>query len=288
MEYCVLGSGSGGNAVLVAEGETKVLIDAGLSARQLTLRLQSIGVEPSDLAAVLLTHEHSDHISGLRVLRKQHRIPVYCQQETVPFLKKSNDPTIIHSGSAFQIGPITFLPFSVPHDARATVGFRMTAGNACLGLATDMGVTTTLIEERLRDLDALIIEANHDATMLWDGAYPWPLKQRIAGRGGHLSNDHCGALLAKVCSPRLRQVTLAHLSEDNNDPAKALDTVAEQLDGWSGDLVAARQDRPQEFRRVTGSPDTAGGNGANAPDGHTCEDTAVYLPTDAPGQITLL
>lgn len=288
MEYCVLGSGSGGNAVLVAEGETKVLIDAGLSARQLTLRLRSIGVEPSDLAAVLLTHEHSDHISGLRVLRKQHRLPVYCQQETVPFLKKCKDLTIIESGSAFQIGPITFLPFSVPHDAHATVGFRMTAGDARLGLATDIGVTTTLIEERLRDLDALIIEANHDATMLWDGPYPWPLKQRIAGRGGHLSNDHCGALLAKICGPRLRQITLAHLSEENNDPSKALDTVAEQLNGWSGELDAARQDRPQNLCRVTGSPGTAGGNGADSPHEDKREDSATYLPTDVSGQISLL
>jgi phosphoribosyl 1,2-cyclic phosphodiesterase len=253
VEYCILGSGSGGNATYVAAGNTKVLIDAGITARQIRVRLAEVGVDAGELDAVVVTHEHGDHISGLRVSEKQYGVRVHCLASTAQRLDITKPTAPIIPGEEFTIGDLTFLPFPVPHDVPA-VGFHIRNGEACMGYATDVGIVTTLMEERLRNVDALVIESNHDVFMLANGPYPAMLKQRISGRGGHLSNAETAKLIGRIRSNRLQRITLAHLSEENNNKRKACATVAGALEGWQGELSAAYQRKPTELFQVAGGP----------------------------------
>lgn len=272
MRIAVLGSGSGGNAVLVASGEDRLLLDAGFSCRQIETRMALLGEEAADLQALVLTHEHSDHVRGVGRLVRRHALPLYATAGTLgaPRLaaglaaagKDADDDaprvTVVRSGHAFEIpgrdGGFRLEPFTVPHDAAEPVGFVVEdAHGARLGLLSDLGSRTQLAWGRLRDLDCLILETNHDLTMLRNGPYPWYLKQRVAGRHGHLSNQTAAEGLPELVSDRLRHVVLYHLSKTNNLPALAADTVGEALDrvGAETRVVLSRQDQPTEWVEVT-------------------------------------
>jgi phosphoribosyl 1,2-cyclic phosphodiesterase len=236
MRFTVLGSGSTGNSVLICTEKTKVLVDVGLSAKETLRRLAFVGVNFSDLDAILITHEHSDHAGGLRVLLSTVTCPVYVSVQTQEAYlreksnKSNNEPqkrlealknrsVEIESSRDFRIGDIDFEPFSVPHDAVDNFGF--VAKNAGLRVATvmDFGCFTTLIREKLRGCDGIVIESNHCRDMLMTCAvYSWDLKQRIMSRTGHISNEDLSEWLAKEFDGAARYIVLAHLSQRANEP----------------------------------------------------------------------
>lgn len=234
LEVCVLASGSSGNCIYVASEKTRVLIDAGLSAKQIAIRLEQIGVVPESINGICVSHEHGDHIGGIRVLQKRHGIPVYTNAGTLNGIKRQPksdeiDVKIFQTGSAFEIGDISIEPFSVPHDAYEPVGFRLSCNGMSVGSVTDLGMPTALVRDKLRGCKAIILEANHDEDLLREAPRPWPLKQRIRSRQGHLSNMDAARLISESATDALEHVFLAHLSSDCNTPDTAMRTVASQL-----------------------------------------------------------
>lgn len=228
-----LGSGSSGNATLVEFGKTRLLVDAGLSARALGQRLRAVGVEPETLAAILVSHEHHDHACGLHRFASGARVPVVIAPETLEALdlSPSHLPAWLplEPGRILDVGPIRVDAFAIPHDAARPVGFVLEGEGLRVGIATDLGHATTLVAERLRGCNVLVVESNHDDRMLEEGPYPWPLKQRVGGRMGHLSNAEAARLLERTASDACVAVMLAHLSERNNTPALARDAAAQAL-----------------------------------------------------------
>lgn len=230
MKVCLLGSGSKGNALLIRSGGTRLLVDAGLSARELCRRLARVQVAPEELDGVLVTHEHVDHVRGLGVLSRRFRLPVYLHHATAAALADAQRPDRViefDTGTEFAVGNLGVKAFPVTHDARATVGFTINGAAGKAGIATDLGIATRLVADELSRCRVLVLEANHDEAMLRDGPYPWPLKQRIKGNHGHLSNRASADLLETLCWEGLESVFLAHLSETNNHPRLALQ-AAEQ------------------------------------------------------------
>lgn len=233
MRFCVLASGSKANATFVEAGTVRFLIDAGLSGIELQRRLAAIGVEPSSLAAILLTHEHSDHVRGVSVLSKRFGVTVYANRATLT--EAGSSMNSVHAfrefdtGSSFQVDGLTIHPFSVSHDAADPVGFVIDDGRYRLGQCTDTGMVTRLMRHRLSSCDALIVESNHDPDLLQAGPYPYYLKQRISGKKGHLSNQEAADLVQDVMHEDLSHVVLAHLSETNNMPGRARDVVCQTL-----------------------------------------------------------
>ncbi len=230
VRFVVLGSGSGGNAAVVEADGVRVLIDAGLSAKQLVLRLRACGVDPTGIDAILLTHEHGDHVRGLRVLAKQMSAPVYATPATSRVVREGGIAAaawkIFESGSSFRIGTLAVESFSVPHDAVEPVGFVFRHEDKSLGLLSDTGHVTRLIMERLRGVQALFVEANYDDALLEaDLKRPWSTKQRISSRHGHLSNKQTADLVAELAPAGLRRVVLGHLSRDCNRPDKAIAAI---------------------------------------------------------------
>jgi len=238
MQVTVLGSGSAGNCTFIETDTTAVLVDAGLSSRQIAQRLQLIGRNIEQLDGILLTHEHTDHTRALAVLCRERAIPVYANRPTAEALAGSpewNGHTrvawrLFSTGCPFEVGDMTVESFSVPHDSQDPVGFIIRHGSHAVGVLTDLGHVTKLVIERVRAVEALIVEANHDVKLLQeDAARPWALKQRIMSRHGHLSNDAAATLACEVATVRLRHVLLAHLSRDCNRPELALRAVGSQL-----------------------------------------------------------
>ena len=232
----MLGSGSAGNSALVATDHCKILIDGGLSARQIILRLEQCGVAPEHLDGVLLTHEHGDHVCGLEVFCRKFQIPIYTNAltaEAVRFdgaLDRHRNWRIFRTGSEFSICDILVQTFPVPHDAVDPVGFVFQAGSSSMGFITDLGFATKMLVERLREVHTLVIETNHDETLLHaDPHRPWPVKQRIQSRHGHLSNAAAGSLIEQLLPGKIERIVLGHLSRDCNTPALALSTVRESL-----------------------------------------------------------
>ena len=220
MKICTLASGSSGNSLFVETRRTKILVDAGISHRQLTVRLKKLGVQMSDIDAVLITHEHTDHVAAI----PQIKAPVYVSSSTVSLWKdKVKDLKEFEPGSQFFLNDTLITPFPVPHDALDPVGFTIEIDHKKLGIVTDIGSVTALVRERLRGSNALILEFNYDEGMLLYSSYPWDLKQRIKSRLGHLSNEDAAGLLQNLIHEELRYVILAHLSEVNNTPKKALE-----------------------------------------------------------------
>ncbi len=241
---CVLGSGSRGNAIYVSDGTTSILIDAGFSAREIDRRLRGRGIDPAALDAIVLTHEHTDHVKGVERLVRRHRLEVFLTAGT----RKAVDPEGIlpglvpfECGREFRIRTLTVRPFCISHDAADPAGFTVTAAGVRIGVATDLGQPTALVRDHLQGCRVLILEANHDPDMLMSGPYPWFLKQRIRGRTGHLSNRESCLLLSDVVHSGLEHVVLAHLSETNNTPQKALAEAGEVLRGSRVRLAAAAQ-----------------------------------------------
>jgi phosphoribosyl 1,2-cyclic phosphodiesterase len=220
-----LGSGSRGNSLLVASGQTKVLFDCGLSATAIANRLRAIGQEPADLKALILSHEHADHVQGARLLASRYKLPVFISQRTfeaAPALQSLHSVRLFEPDLPFLIGELEVNPFTVCHDAAEPVGFTVTNPQVKLGIAMDLGTVTNLVTHRLTGCHMLVLEFNHDKEMLLAGPYPWEVKERIRGRNGHLSNDQSSQLLHQVADGRLEAVVLAHLSEMNNSPIKAV------------------------------------------------------------------
>ena len=254
VKLTILGSGSSGNCAYLETDSARVLIDAGFSPRQIRQRLATVGRAPENLSAILITHEHSDHICGLLGLADKFQIPVFCNRETQaatiwtfktkwssrkrPALngfdgddtvKSKIDWRIFSTGDAFELDDLLVETFSVPHDAQDPVGFllRTAAGN--IGFMTDLGHMTKLVVERVRPVNVLVLESNHDIKMLQDSRRSWALKQRILGRHGHLSNVAAAEAAAQIMSAELRHLYLAHLSRECNRPEIAQHVMAEQL-----------------------------------------------------------
>ncbi len=260
MKLCVLASGSSGNCVFVSSGRTRILVDAGLSARNTANKLEQIGVAPRDIHAVCLTHEHGDHTVGLAALARQHGLPVYANAGTAEALANNGRTAalswkIFTTGAPFEAGELRLEPFAVPHDAYEPVGFIVHGKTpdgqpARIGIVTDMGMPTELIRQRLRACHALVLEANHDETLLRNAVRPWSLKQRIAGRHGHLSNSQALQLLAEIAHPALRTVFLAHISADCNTPERALHCVREGLRTQGHGHIAVEPTFPRQISRL--------------------------------------
>jgi phosphoribosyl 1,2-cyclic phosphodiesterase len=242
----VLGSGSRGNCSLVATGECRLLLDAGLSARQIIQRLDAIGVRPESLDGILITHEHSDHIAGLTIFCRRFSVPIYANPLTAESLRRGPLEDYAHwklfaTGAVYSIKDIEVQSFYVPHDAVDPTAFVLSANEGSIGFLTDLGYAPKLALERIRNVDILVVETNHDERMLQeDSKRPWSVKQRIMSRHGHLSNEAAAKLVASVAGQGLRRVVLGHLSRDCNRPELAVRAM-EKL-GLSGiDLFCADQ-----------------------------------------------
>lgn len=236
LEVTILASGSAGNSALVRCGDTRILLDAGLSARKLAERLAACGVAPEALDGVVLTHEHGDHTAALRVLCAKRELPIYANRMTAAALGAGSmeghrNWRFFASGSAFALGALTIESFSVPHDAADPVGFLIRNGDAAFGLLTDLGHATQLVIERMRDADALLIETNYDDELLQrDTRRPWSVKQRISSRHGHLSNRAAADVIAQLAEGRIGAVLLGHLSRDCNSAELAIAAAAAPLE----------------------------------------------------------
>ena len=233
----MLGSGSAGNSALIATDHCKILIDGGLSARQLVLRLEQCGVTPDKLDGVLLTHEHGDHVCGLEVLCRKFAVPIYCNALTAEAIREDGclsehrNWRIFHTGAEFCICDIVVQTFPVPHDAVDPVGFVFHAGTRALGFITDLGYATKMLTERLREVHTLVIETNHDEKLLQNDPHrPWPVKQRIQSRHGHLSNTAAAIVIEQLLRGKIERVVLGHLSRDCNTPELALGAVRALLE----------------------------------------------------------
>lgn len=226
MRFSVLSSGSKANCTYIEADGVHILIDCGLSGLQTERRLRSLGVDPARLDAILLTHEHSDHLYGVHTMSRKYRLPVYVNESTAAFLKPVFARELFITGRLFSLGKAVIAPFRITHDAADPVGFTIFAEGFKFTHATDLGKATPLVRDAATNCNALVLESNHDPRMLQECRYPWELKQRIASSHGHLSNGDAGALLAEVLHPELFQVVLAHLSENSNTPAVAYHTVS--------------------------------------------------------------
>lgn len=260
LELCTLASGSSGNSLLVTDGRTHVLVDAGISCRRICTGLKELGVEPTELAGVLITHEHSDHISGLTTLTKQLRLPVYASPGTgrqlcyrIAFLEELLRP--VAPGEGFSIGGLAIESFPTSHDAAESVGYALSAGGRKAAVVTDLGYVTGAVLRGIRGADLLVAEANHDVEWVQSGPYSYHLKARILGDRGHLSNEAGAELAWTAVEGGARTVVLAHLSHENNTPARAHEVVRGVLErrgaavGWDVALEVAP--RSEKSRRYT-------------------------------------
>ncbi len=226
----VLSSGSCGNSILVRSNGESILVDAGISCRELESRLSYFGVEPTQVAGVVLTHEHTDHVRGVKGFCSKHQVPVYGTRGTLALTPLGDSEAHeIAPNKSFKIGPLHIDPFRVRHLAAEPVALSVSVGGARIGIASDLGSITPTVIEGLKDSNLLMIESNYDDTMLMEGEYPEFLKKTIRGIHGHLSNDDAGRLATKTSTDRTRRVVLLHLSKDNNRPEIARATVEESL-----------------------------------------------------------
>jgi phosphoribosyl 1,2-cyclic phosphodiesterase len=247
----VLASGSSGNCALLATNRTRILVDAGLSFRALAQRLQSAGESPETISAVVITHEHSDHIAGLDRLARRLGVPIYMSRLTAPALDWADDKPAVEcfqAGAGFMVGDIEVESFGIPHDAVDPVGFCFEAEGIKITIATDLGYLTESVKFHLRRSTVLLLESNHDLDMLKVGPYPWSVKQRVMSRVGHLSNDTISDFLLRDFDGSPAQLILGHLSEHNNHPeiVRLVATQALERRGLATPLEIASQSRPSE------------------------------------------
>jgi phosphoribosyl 1,2-cyclic phosphodiesterase len=242
---CAVSSGSAGNCTYVGDGHAGVLIDCGVSTRQILARMDAMGLKDAPIDAVLVTHEHTDHVGAAAVLARRlaargRAVPFFMTRGTAEGMHPRVRPDgieLIEPGTPFRVRHFLVDPFPVPHDTLEPVAYRVCVGGTSVAVVTDLGKPTALVTQQLRECDAVVLEFNHDEDMLMDGPYPWALKQRIRGSHGHLSNRQACELLRQGLSSRLRHVLLAHLSEENNSPARAMSAAQ----GLLHDLGAAGQ-----------------------------------------------
>lgn len=247
MRVCLLASGSRGNSALIEVDGTRLLIDAGLSGRETERRLAPLGLTGDDLHAILVTHEHHDHVTGIGPLARRYSIPVFIDEQThraLPRLGSLERLNYFTAGEDFTVHDLQIDPFSTTHDAINPVGFSIRSSEGKIGFVTDLGCATRLVLEQLKEARVLVLEANHDEQMLLDGPYPWHLKERIRSRHGHLSNHDCARMLADLAWPGLEALFLAHLSEENNCPelcAQQLGSVLARHNRHSRLIVGQQQ-----------------------------------------------
>jgi phosphoribosyl 1,2-cyclic phosphodiesterase len=251
VRVCVLGSGSKGNCTLLATEKTRLLIDAGLSCRETYARLAAIGERTNGLDAVVISHEHTDHVNGLRVLALDGKLPIYISRPTREALSWDAEIQSFEHfapGEKFTIGDIEVTPFSVPHDAVDPVAFTFDAQGIRISLVTDLGYVSEVVKQRVKGCHCLIFESNHDLDMLKVGPYPWHVKQRVMSRHGHLSNNATAAFLAEDFDGQAQVLVLAHLSETNNHPEiarlSAEQALAQRTRGENTKLHLANQATP--------------------------------------------
>ena len=231
VQFCSIASGSSGNSIFAGTEYTRILIDAGLSGKRITQGLLDIKIDPKTIHALFITHEHADHIMGAGVLSRKFDLPIYATPGTWDAMEEKlghispKNKCFVYNGENCVINDMCVHPFSIPHDAAEPVGYSITAKGYKMTIATDIGHVTDEIKQNIVDSHVLLLEANHDVDMLKKGRYPWPLKQRILGENGHISNETAGNLLADIVSEKMKYVFLGHLSADNNLPHLAFDTV---------------------------------------------------------------
>jgi len=253
MRFASIGSGSRGNATLISHKDTTLLVDCGFSARETEKRLQQLKFDANKLTAILVTHEHADHINGVRVLARKYKLPVYATAGTAGCLAEDVTELVskFNCHEAFAVHDIEVQPFPVPHDAREPSQFVFHDGQHKLGLLTDVGSITPVIEEHLTACDALLLEANHDMDMLDQGEYPDHLKYRVAGRLGHLNNVQSAKLLEKIDTSRLQHIVAMHLSEKNNSPNIVSPLFAQALNCDQSWIAIAQQTLGFDWRELT-------------------------------------
>ena len=246
LAICMLASGSRGNAIYITDGQTAILLDAGLSGIEIERRMRLRGLNPCDLDAIVVSHEHTDHIQGVGILSRRFDLPVYLtpktRQAAADRLGRLSASRDFRCGADFDINTLNLHAFPISHDACDPAGFTVSQNGKKIGIATDLGIATTVVREHLKGSHLLVLEANHDERMLETGPYPWPLKQRVSGRTGHLSNLAAKNLIVELRHPALEHVVLAHLSQKNNTPQKALADIAPVLPSEITHLTLAHQD----------------------------------------------
>lgn len=233
MRFCVLGSGSKGNSTYIEAGRTRILIDAGFSGKEILRRLQEIDVDAASLSAIIITHEHADHIRGVSPLSRKYKIPVFGNDATLQgagaAFASITDLRTFSNGTAFAFQDILIHPYSISHDAADPVGFVVSSGRCSIGYCTDTGTVSRLMRHRLAGCNALVLESNHDPGMLRNGPYPLYLQQRVRSKTGHLANGEAADFLRDIIHDGLEHVVLAHISEKNNTPELARKTVGHAL-----------------------------------------------------------
>ena len=250
LELCSIASGSSGNCICVGTDNTHVLIDAGISGKRVEAGLNEFGLKGEDMQGILITHEHSDHVAGLGVLARKLGVPMYATAATIQAIKGMHslgkiDESLFHPirpEEEFQIGDMSFHPISISHDAADPVAYRFTNGKHTFAVITDLGDYDENIVGQLQGLDAVLLESNHDIRMLQTGPYPYPLKQRILGKNGHLSNERSGQLLCELLHDNFGSVMLGHLSKENNYEELAYETV--RMEVTMGDNPYKAEDFP--------------------------------------------
>ena len=258
MRLCSIASGSSGNCIYTGSDNTHLLVDAGISAKRVEAGLKELELEGSDIQGLLITHEHSDHIKGVGVLARRYGVPIYATEGTIRQMKSMSSLGtideglyhVVHADEEFFIGDMKVEPFAISHDAAEPVAYRFECGEKSTAVATDMGGYNDYIVEHLKGLDTVLLEANHDIQMLQVGPYPYPLKQRILGERGHLSNESAGQLLCRILHDNIKKIYLGHLSKENNYAELAYETVRleielDPVDYKSGDFDIQVADREQ-------------------------------------------
>lgn len=264
MELCSIASGSSGNCICVGTDECHLLVDAGISGKRIEAGLNSIDLKTEEMQGILITHEHGDHIAGLGVLARRYGLPLYATAGTIEAIKRTAsvgkiDETLfreVHAGEEFVVGDMTIEPVAISHDAAEPVAYKMTQPGKAMAVMTDLGKYDDNIVEKLKNLDVLLLEANHDVHMLQVGSYPYPLKQRILGERGHLSNELSGRLLGEVLHDHFKTVVLGHLSKENNYEELAYETVRLEVtlgeNPYRGDdfpMYVAKREEPSQMIR---------------------------------------
>lgn len=231
MFFCSLASGSSGNCHLINDGKNSVLVDAGLSGKRIENKLKEIGIDPKSLTAILVSHEHSDHICGVGVLSRRYNIPIYANKGTWEGMStkigeiKENNIKYFNSTEDFNIRDFNIKSYDIPHDANEPVGFSIKKDNVKISIVTDLGYIDENIKNEVGDSDLVVLESNHDEEMLKAGSYPYYLKQRILSNIGHLSNEAAGDTIVDLVNRNVKSILLAHLSKENNFPELAIATV---------------------------------------------------------------
>lgn len=258
MELFSIASGSSGNCICVGNDRSHVMIDAGVSGKRIEAGMNTYDYTTPDMDGILITHEHSDHIMGLGVIARKYGLPIYATRGTVDAILTSSsvgkiDTDLFHvieAGVEFAVGDLTIMPMSISHDAADPVAYLLTDGTRRIGVVTDLGVYNEEIIRQMQGLDAVLVEANHDINMLQVGSYPYPLKQRILGEKGHLSNEASGQLLGRILHDNMKHILLGHLSKENNYAQLAYETV--RLEISLGDNPYRGNDFPIEVARRDG------------------------------------